>query len=166
MWVRTLEKHCLFFYPSSPLSRATLCQAHGEGAGQSEALRFVGMGNIPCQGRPPFPREDRFEFSETFRIPGMRPQRGKRRGRGDIRTCTVSKTLVFFTFSAVVINLGLKRALFSVLTVFNCESLHLSKLESRAVKVVGAILRGRRHVAVTLLPDPQLTAPPLVCGRQ
>jgi hypothetical protein len=25
---------------------------------------------------------DRSEFSETFRIPGMRPQRGKRRGRG------------------------------------------------------------------------------------
>ena len=27
-----------------------------EGAGQSEALRFVGVGDIPCQGRPPFPR--------------------------------------------------------------------------------------------------------------
>jgi Tn3 transposase DDE domain len=33
-----------------------LCQAHDEGAGQSEALRFVGVGDIPCQGRPPFPR--------------------------------------------------------------------------------------------------------------
>jgi hypothetical protein len=84
----------------------------------------------------------------------------------DIRDCAVLKTLVFFTFSAVVINLGLKRALFSVLTVFNCEPLHLSKLESRAVKVAGAILRGQRHGEVTLLPDPQLTAPPLVYGRQ
>jgi hypothetical protein len=29
----------------------------------------------------------------------------------------------------------------------------LSKLESRAVKAAGAILRGRRHGDVTLLPD-------------
>jgi hypothetical protein len=29
---------------------------HDEGAGQSEVLRFVGVGDIPCQGRPPFPR--------------------------------------------------------------------------------------------------------------
>jgi hypothetical protein len=32
----------------------------------------------------------------------------------------------------------------------------LSKLESRAVKVAGAILRGRRHGDVTLLPDRRL----------
>ena len=33
-----------------------MCQAHDEGAGQSEALRFVGVSDIPYQGRPPFPR--------------------------------------------------------------------------------------------------------------
>ena len=60
-----------------------MCQAHEEGAGQSEALRFVGVGDIPCQGRPPFPRGDRSEFSKTFRIPGMRPQRDKRRVEGE-----------------------------------------------------------------------------------
>jgi hypothetical protein len=78
----------------------------------------------------------------------------------------VSKTLVFFTFSAVAINLSLKRALIAVPDDSYCGPLHLSKLESHAVKVAGAMLRGRRHGDVTLLPDPQLTAPPLVCGRQ
>jgi hypothetical protein len=33
-----------------------LCQTHDEGAGQSEALRFVGVNDIPYQGRPPFPK--------------------------------------------------------------------------------------------------------------
>jgi hypothetical protein len=38
---------------------------------------------------------------------------------------SVPKTLVFFTFSAVALNLDLKRALIAVLTAFDCEPLQL-----------------------------------------
>ena len=43
----------------------------------------------------------------------------------DIRNCAVSKTLVFFTFGAVAINSG-RFILIAVLTVFDCEPLHLT----------------------------------------